>query len=540
MTIEKIVEEKTKQTPKIKSYLVDNSILQFIHGSLLTLAFHPFDIFLVIPITFSWLLWYLEKECFRRFKSEKVTKKTFFKIGFKNSFIFFLGHFTTSMYWMASPLFFEIDKYWFLLPFAVLLLPAFLASFYGIASGFVTSRIILTTMRRYGPEGVKSRTHEKILISIYFALGFFLAEIIRSNFFLPFTWNLLGYATGYSLSLMQMASVTGVYGLSLLLYFVGTISYTRNLLAIATVIILVVIITLFGNRRLNQACNDFPHKEKLATLYVVQPNLEHHYHQYEKRIAAISKATGMVDGNALNLTSSKKIKLIVLPESAIPFTLRKNQDIVFDDLMSKYSQNSFLLAGVDRYDGSNYYNSMIAVDHDGAIVDGYDKITLAPFGEYIPWKPLLNFISKPIVGESYGYTSGASLRNITIYPEDPYGCSDPLVIIPMICFESIFTPLTHHRDNINANLIVNITNDSWLGNTIGPHQHFAMARMRAVEYGLPLIRAAKTGISAVIDSHGKIIQKINLNEEGVIVFEMPEDKVDTIYMRIARTINGFC
>jgi len=517
-----------------------NLITQFIHGALLTLAFHPFDIFLVIPIAFSGFLWCLEKECLSHFKDS--TAKDFFYLGFKHTFIFFLGHFITSLYWIANALFVDIGQYWILVPVAVIVLPAFLSLFYSVVGGFICSKFIFRYMSVYDIQTFKKRTHQKIIIAILFTTGFFFAEIVRSNLPIQFPWNLLGYASGYSISLMQMASVTGVYGLSFILYLVGTMPYTKNPLAISTITILLVVITMLGNKRLHDFSNIKPKKYKLVTLYVVQPNLQHHYHHYEKKLAALLKTTNMIDVNSLNSQKTKdsKIKLIILPEGAIPFLLNKYQNTVFDDLMSKYSSNSFLVSGIDRYDPTlkKYYNSKIVVNHNGEIVDSYDKTILTPFGEYIPGYDFLKSIINPVVSSSYGFVPGTSTRNIRLYLDNLNKASEPLVFIPMICFESIFTPLTNPRSDHNADLIVNITNDNWFGNTIGPYHHFAMARMRAIEYGLPLVRSAKTGISAIIDSHGKILQKINLENEGVIVAEMPEDKVATVYMQIVKILYG--
>ena len=526
---------ETENMPKKAS--IYNMLLQFIHGALLTLAFHPFDIFLVIPIAFSGFLCCLEKECLAAF-NKPLQQKAFGAIGFKHGFAFFLGHFISSFYWIVCPLFIDISKYWFLVPLAVLILPMFLAVFYAIASSIICSRILFKYVVESGVEKFKQNKIQRVKIAIYFAIGFLIAEIIRSHILLPFPWNLLGYASGYSLSLMQLASVTGVYGLSLLLYLVGIIPYTKNFIAISTVTIVVIIITLYGNRRLNMSYIDNNHRHKFVTLYVVQPNLQHHNYEYEKQLAALSKTISIFDTNNLQNAQDSTTQLIILPETAIPFILNKHQHIIFDDLMNKYNNNAFLISGIDRYDNNKneYYNSMIMINNTGTIVDSYDKIILTPFGEYIPGYNILKNILQPIVGNAYGFTAGSNSRNLRIPLQHIF--SEPLIIMPMICFESIFTPLTKPRSSEKVDLIVNLTNDSWFGKTIGPYQHFAMTRMRAIEYGLPVVRAAKSGISAVINSYGKIINQIQLNGEGMIVAEMPEDKVETIYMKIVQFFRG--
>lgn len=505
----------------IKSY---DYLIQFIHGVLLTLAFHPFDIFLVIPITFSGFIWCLQREC----QTAKRTKRTFFILGFQHTFIFFFAHFLTSLYWLANPLTLEIKRYWLFLPLAVVILPTILALFYAVFGGLICSHYMLKVI----VNNKSSKSHVKVCTSALFAICFFIAEIMRANLILPFPWNLLGYATGYSLSLMQLASITGVYGLSLLLYFVGTIPHSKNFLAISAMTLLVVILTIHGKMRLNNMSNFS--KKKLVALYIIQPNTAHHYNQYEKKLAALAKTKNLIHNslsNSLKHTQQYNFNLVVLPESGLPFTINKYQNKIFDNFLSSHGTNSFLVAGLDRYDSTlgSHYNSMVFMNNLGEIVDSYDKITLAPFGEYIP-TTALKYIMKPIVGDSYGFAPGSKTRNIILYSDAANNMQTQLVITPMICFESIFT--AQHLSN--ADLIVNITNDSWFGNTIGPYQHLAMTRMRAIEYGLPLVRAAKTGISAVYNSHGKLLQQINLNEEGAIIIDMPEQKIETTYMKIVK------
>ncbi len=507
-------------TKIIGSFRSSNYLIQLVHGVLLTLAFHPFDIFLVIPISFSGFLWCLEKECLAGIKRNQ---QEFFNLGFNHAFVFFIGHFVTSLYWLINPILLEIKTYWFLIPLIILIIPALLASFYAIASAIICSKYIFKKTQ----ELQINNGWTKISIAVLFAIGFFIAELLRAYLLLPFPWNLLGYASGYSLSLMQLASVTGVYGLSILLYLVGTIPYTKHSGAISSITIIVVILTISGGERLNNAPQ--VHKQKIVSLNVIQPNTQHHYHQYSKKLQAQNKTKSIVESIALRykkINNQNNINLFILPESSIPFPVGKTEEIILKEWMSRYQSNSFLIAGVDRYDTSNssYYNSMVVLDNSGFIVDSYDKIILAPFGEYIPGYNIL----KPIVGESYGFTSGIRDTKIKFYSNSMRGITVSLNIMPMICFESIFTG----KKTNDVDLIVNITNDSWLGNSIGPYQHLAMTRMRAIEYGLPLVRSAKTGISAVFNSYGRIIQKIDLNKEEVIVVDMPEDKVETIYMKI--------
>jgi apolipoprotein N-acyltransferase len=324
---------------------------------------------------------------------------------------------------------------------------------------------------------------------------------------------------------MQFASVVGVYGLSLLLYFVGTIPYTRHPIAISVMTVAVVLVTANGRARLNQIALDNKKYNQLS-LYIVQPNISNHnkvdpaleFHKLKSTLSSIK-----ID------KENRNFKLIILPESAVPIAISTNQELIFEDLMSKYGNNTFLISGIDRYvrGGKDYFNSMVIVNNSGEIIDTYDKIILAPFGEYIPGISLIS----PLVANNYSFSRGTRARSFRVYN---HFSDDGLVVMPTICFESIFSPIVDNRYTIDLDIIVNVTNDSWLGNSIGPYQHLAIARMRAIEYGVPLVRVAKTGISAVFNSYGKLLHGIPLNTEAVMVVDMPENKVQTTYIKLVR------
>jgi apolipoprotein N-acyltransferase len=496
-------------------------LIQFLHGILLTLAFHPFDIFLVIPISFGGLLYFLEKELL---KNMSITHHALGKIGFLHIWIFFLGHFISSFYWLAIPLLAQVKNYWYLIPFAILVLPAFLASFYGFIGYFIIKKFLVNFLQK---DTLTNNFTLRTKIALSFAIGFFIAEILRS-LLTNFPWNLLGYASNYSLSLMQMASVTGIYGLSLLLYLIGCLTYSRNIPLISLIIIITSLITITGNRRLYYSYN-LDNKKKFLSLFLLQPNLPHHNFDPTKQSEDFDKLIAMIDKLPLKDKLDKiqnKTKLVIIPEGVMPFPIEKTELFFLNNLMQEINnKNLLLVTGVDRIANNNlYYNSMILVNDQGEIVDDYDKITLVPFGEYIPGSDFI----KPIASVN-GFTAGRSKVNIKIFPKNN---GESISFIPLICFESIFTPLIKPRPTDKVDFILNLTNDSWFGYSIGPYQHFAMSRMRAIEYGLPLIRASKNGVSAIINSYGKIINQIPLNQEGILIGDLPEDKISTFYMKL--------
>ena len=493
-------------------------LVQVIHGMLLTIAFHPFDIFIVIPVAFSGFIISLEKECFA------VRKEQLFKVGFKHGFAFFFGHFITSLYWVIIPLFVDVKQYFFLIPLGLLGLPALLASFYAIVSG-VISKYLLNNIQH------KNLRRKRVVISLAFSFGFFIAEILRSHLIIPFPWNLLGYATSYSLSLMQFASVVGVYGLSLLMYLIGAIPYTRNALVISLMTLIVFLVTISGRSRLNNMDANV-NQTISAALYIVQPNINSTKMTHESYKVEIEKIKALI-GSIETSKANDLLQLIILPETGIPGSITTQTEFIFKDEMAQHSKNTMLISGVDRYNNisNKHFNSMIVVNQHGEIMDSYDKIILAPFGEYIPG---LDFI-KAIVSKNYGFTPGSKIRNFRLYNS---ASDEALVIMPTICFESIFSPIVDHRNMADLDFILNITNDSWLGDSLGPYQHLAMARMRAIEYGVPVVRVTKTGVSAVFNSHGRLMRSLPFNTEGIMIVNMSEDKVVTPYMKILKFFKG--
>ncbi len=209
----------------------------------------------------------------------------------------------------------------------------------------------------------------------------------------------------------------------------------------------------------------------------------------------------------------RKPDIIVWPETAIPFILTDNQDAL-TRIADTLDDNQILIAGAVRAEEMGpgnpvrYYNSIIVIDGRGQIVAASDKVHLVPFGEYVPFENILDDFGIQNIVEMPGGFSAAATRHLL---ELPTG----LKLYPLVCYEIIF-PDEMTGDITEAGAILNITNDAWFGNTPGPYQHFQQARVRAVETGLPLIRDANSGISAIVNAHGQIVAGLGLNETGFI------------------------
>ena len=183
-------------------------------------------------------------------------------------------------------------------------------------------------------------------------------------------------------------------------------------------------------------------------------------------------------------------------------------------LKENFSENHFILFGINTFDSisERYFNSLIVINNEFKILYRYDKKKLVPFGEFLPFENFLNKFGLKKITQGHGsFLKGKNQKNMVL---------DNTNILPLICYEIIFPELTQNASD-KTNLIINISEDGWFGNSIGPHQHFAKAIFRSIENDSFLIRSANKGISAIINNKGEIIKKLNINEAGNIEMDIP-------------------
>jgi apolipoprotein N-acyltransferase len=224
----------------------------------------------------------------------------------------------------------------------------------------------------------------------------------------------------------------------------------------------------------------------------------------------------------------KDVTHLFWPESAFPFFLEREADMLAR-ISRLISPNGYLITGAARYDDPKpnepvrYYNSIRVVGPDGGFVATYDKVHLVPFGEYLPFQHFLESLGlEQLTRQRGGFTAGAKLRALNIPGLPPAA--------PLICYEAIF-PGAVMPEGPRPAWMLNVSNDAWFGNTPGPYQHLAQARLRAVEEGLPLVRATNNGISAIIDPAGRVLKTIPLGQDGVLDSALPMPIEPTFYAR---------
>ena len=314
--------------------------------------------------------------------------------------------------------------------------------------------------------------------------------------------------------MLQITSITGIWGLSFLTILAfaapATVNWQQYNNLKPTIILFSVVILVFigGFIRLKMADTSMLNEK----IRIVQANIDQsHKWDDDKMRDIIFKYFSMTKSY-----ESERIKYVVWPESALPYFIDDNSEIL-NSLKQVIPINGYLITGSMRakYDNFGFiqqiWNSMHIIDSKGDILGFYDKHHLVPFGEYVPFRNIL-----PINKITQGLTDFSVGKGITTLSYD-----NIIPFSPLICYEAIF-PNEVIDNNNPPKLLINITNDAWYGNSSGPYQHFNMTRVRAIEHGIPMIRSANTGISGIIDSYGQVIAKSDYGQNSIIDEYIPK------------------
>ena len=489
------------------------ALAAFAAGALAVLAQAPYDFFAVCFVSFPVLVWLLDGTTGEGSGGLLRRLRPAFAVGWWFGF----GYFLAGLWWVGQAFLVEADQFAWALPFAVIGLPLLLAFFYGFA----------TALARLAWSGDIGR-----IAAIACAFG--LAEWLRSFLFTGFPWNAVGYAAMPVPLLMQSVSVVGTVGMDALAVFVFSLpallaARRHRRLGAALFVLLVAAHVGFGYFRLT---SPEPAATRSLDVRIVQPSVD----LSEKWDASVRDrifATLLALSSQTPEKGRDKPQLVIWPETSVPFlfTDRPQALTAIGDMLQP---GQMLVAGVVREEGgagteSRYYNSVVAIDDRGEIVDAVDKVHLVPFGEYLPLSGLLErFGLQQLVAGPMNFNAGSERHVLTV----PGG----LRAVPFICYEVIFGDAVA-ADVASSDLIVNVTNDAWFGDTPGPYQHFRQAQIRAVENGLPLLRAANNGISAVVDPRGRVVDALAMNVTGAFDVRVPVSAPDVV-TAAWRRLNG--
>jgi apolipoprotein N-acyltransferase len=503
------------------------ALIAFAAGAACVLAMAPFFAWPVMFLTFPALIWVLDAVCFREGEAEEpltAFRKRLLKAGFIG-WAFGSGFFLTSIYWVGYAFYVDAERHAFLMPFAVAGLAAGLGLFYAAAT------MLAAAMWRRGYARFFA-----------FAFAFFLADAARGYLLTGFPWNLFGEALAANAPHMQAAAYIGVYGLTLaaLLIFSAPAALiataeARHARLWAPLLVSIVALTgsyAFGVYRLPESWGEV----EGTRVRIVQPNIPQQERWKPENQTWIFRNLISLSRNGVDGEDVSAFTHVIWPESALPFFLAYNGEIaskqVSDILAALIPPHATFIVGAerreglfqveDRYNFNRVYNSLFVLGEGAKIRSVYDKSHLVPFGEYVPLQSMLTALGMHAFSHLlHGFDEGQKQASLIQTPQAPD-------FLPLICYEIIF-PGRVAELRERPGWFVNVTNDAWFGDSTGPYQHLHQARIRAAEEGLPVMRAANTGISAVIDPFGRVVAQLALGETGVIDHGLPKSIPPTFY-----------
>ncbi|UCH73681.1 MAG: apolipoprotein N-acyltransferase [Rhodospirillales bacterium] len=452
-------------------------------GAVATLALPPLYLLPALYVSFTGLVWALPVGL--RWRS-----------AFFTGWWFGMGYFVSGLYWIGfAPITYSLDLIW-VLPFATVGLPILMAVFHGLAA-------LLASVR----------DADNLRRALMLALAWGATEWLRGKAFTGFPWNLAGYSWLASDALAQSASVVGMYGVTLLAVAAAALlagtaggSARRRWISLALAIVIPAVAWGGGMLRLAGAPppDDFVPGVGLRLVQANIPQREKWDRRLIRRNFDLHMSLSIADRPGW-------VTHIIWPETAATIDLTSGA-AVRKTVSRIVPKGGHLLTGTPRRAQAprRIWNAMVAVDDSGEVVAVFDKFHLVPFGEYVPLRSVLPF--DKVTPGSLDFSAGPGPRTLDIEGLPP--------VSPLICYEAIFPGETVDPANRPAWLL-NLTNDAWYGDTAGPHQHLAITRARAIEEGVPLVRSANTGISAVFDSFGREIVRIGLSEQGVADTGLP-------------------
>jgi apolipoprotein N-acyltransferase len=486
--------------------------IAFAAGAVSALALAPIYAWPVLFLTFPVLVWLVDGSASGRWSGTAAAAGAGWCFGF--------GYFLAGLYWVGYAFLVDAKTFGWLLPIAVAGLPAYLALF--TALGLAAARLFWLR----GPERV-----------LALAAALTGAEWLRGHVLSGFPWNAFGYVFAQPLALAQSVSLVGIWGLTFLAVAIfaspavfaddaADTPHRWRPLVIGVAVLAA--LTAYGAARLWLHPTDYVANVKLR---IMQPDLQQdekfNYSAKESIMARYTRLSDRATGPQSN--GIHDVTHLIWPESAFPFFLTREPDALAQ-VVSLLQPGTVLITGAVRAAETpnnarvaEAYNSVYVIDHDGSIDGIYDKVHLVPFGEYLPLHSLLEKLGlRQLTHMVGGFRAGDRRRAMNV-PGAPK-------MLPLICYEAIF-PGAAVPAGERPGWLVNVTNDGWFGISSGPHQHFQQARMLAIAEGLPLVRAANTGISAVVDPFGRVIASLPLGAEGVLDAKLPRAIAPTPYVR---------
>ena len=481
-------------------------IAPFLLGAITIIGFAPYNFTFVNFFTFPFLLLLIsviKKRTQSKYRKKK-SKRYFFYVGCAFGFGFFL----LGNYWIAISLTHD-ESFKYLIPFTLILVPLFLSLFFGLA--------IFT---------VGNFVEKNISYILFFSATFAIFEYLRGNLLTGFPWNLISYTWSWSIESIQILSLIGAYSLSLIsiTFFCIPFLFFNKKIFKKNIFFLLILLSIFvgnyyyGKIKLYTSVNKFDDE---VNIKIISQNFSLKDYNNQSELFQIERLIKISD------PEKDKKTLFIWPEGIFYQSYLEDIKQYSDLFKNKFSEKHLIILGINNYtisDDKKYFNSMVVLNHKLEIVSLYNKINLVPFGEFLPFeKNFSKFGLKKITRGYSSFSSGDNRKIISLSNK-----FNTKKILPLICYEIIY-PGKIKKKNQFPDVAINISEDAWFGQSIGPHQHFTKAIYRSIEEGIFIGRSANKGISAFIDPNGRVLKSLNTGESGSIELNFPYFERSTLF-----------
>tara|TARA_B100000035_G_C21014662_1_gene561206 strand:- start:509 stop:2047 length:1539 start_codon:yes stop_codon:yes gene_type:complete len=459
-------------------------------GALTSLSLPPYNYLFINFITIGLLFIYI-------FQKKLSDQK---KYSFLYGWFFGFGYFFTNLYWIPISLTFD-ENYSFLIPFTLIIIPLFLGIFYGLATYcfFIIN--------------IKKPLSNLFLFSLLLGL----TEFLRGNILTGFPWNLIAFSFSKNLEILQILSFIGTYSFNTLCitFFASPaillLRESRKEIFVCVFLLLSpILLFTFGLSNIKSFKSlNIINNEYLFRIVGSKISLDRFYGN-SKTTEVISE---LIEISQPDITTKT---IFLWPEGIIP-NVNQRELKEFEFLFSeRFSKNHLLAIGINSHEKKNgedrFYNTFTIFDHNLNLISDYKKVKLVPFGEFLPLEKILKKVGLNSLTNNYQSFSGGERREIISIEKLDFD----LTILPLICYEIIYSG--NIFKNSNFDFIINVSEDGWFGDSIGPYQHFTHSIFRAIESGKYLFRSANNGISAIINPVGNVEKKIEFGQSGYIDF----------------------
>ena len=496
MKKKKFIKLLKQRLPKLFKKKSLNSFYIIFLGAISSYSLPPYNYFIINFITFSLFFIFI-------FKKKKGTahNKSFFQYGWYFGF----GYFLFSLYWISISLTFD-QSFKFLIPVAIILLPAFLAIFYGLITYLFSifySKNVITSF-------------------FIFSILFGTIEFVRGSILTGFPWNLIAFSFSNNIYFIQILSIIGTYSFNLIcisLFTVPALFILRNSRKEIMVCFIFILMSagflIFGNFK-NNNFNSIESIKNSYTIKAISSNISlDRFYSKKNELIIINEL--------IELSASTKIEptIFLWPEGIIPDSYLRDMSIYKKLFIDSFGEYDLIIMGLNSKETKNdknlFFNSMAIFNNKLDLIAHYNKINLVPFGEFTPFESILGLIGLKTVTNNYQSFSSGETRS----PLNIKNSKFDLNLLPLICYEIIYSGRLS-KDN-NFDYIINISEDGWFGNSIGPKQHFTHSIFRSIESGKYIIRATNNGISAIINPIGIVEQEVEFGSTGHV--ELSESKL---------------